>query len=157
MSEPVLHSQFVLERDYAAAPSRVFAAWADPAQKRAWASCHEDDATVEHHLDFRTGGSERYRANLQGEVELVVDTAYLDIRSDELIAYAYVLRTNRAAMSTSMVTVEFRAGGQGGTHLVLTEQLAYLDGDENLEERREGTAEGLDRLGLLLSSPLHAV
>jgi len=37
MSErTVNHSTFVIERHYAAAPERVFAAFADPAKKRRW-------------------------------------------------------------------------------------------------------------------------
>lgn len=33
-TEPVIHSTSTIDRCYAAAPQRVFAAWADPASKR---------------------------------------------------------------------------------------------------------------------------
>jgi hypothetical protein len=36
--------------------------------------------------------------------------------------------------------------------MVYTEQLAYLDGHHDLEQRIHGTAEGLDRLGLLVNT-----
>ena len=46
----VTHGSFVLERTYDAPPARVFAAWADPAAKARWFSCH-----AEHEMDFRVG------------------------------------------------------------------------------------------------------
>jgi uncharacterized protein YndB with AHSA1/START domain len=32
----VTHSTFIIERNYAASPDRVFAAWSDAVQKRRW-------------------------------------------------------------------------------------------------------------------------
>jgi uncharacterized protein YndB with AHSA1/START domain len=34
--QPVIHNTFVVERSYPVKPERVFAAFADPAQKRRW-------------------------------------------------------------------------------------------------------------------------
>ena len=35
-ADPIVHASFTIERSYAASPARVFAAFADPAQKRRW-------------------------------------------------------------------------------------------------------------------------
>jgi len=50
-------------------------------------------------------------------------------------------------LSVSLVTVEFTAT-DAGTRMVYTEQVAYLDGHQDLEQRIHGTGEGLDRLRL---------
>jgi uncharacterized protein YndB with AHSA1/START domain len=62
----VSHSSFVIERDYAAAPARVFGAWADAAAKRRWFVCAEDWVVSLHELDFRVGGRELLHVGPQG-------------------------------------------------------------------------------------------
>jgi len=52
-------------------------------------------------------------------------------------------------MSVSVATVELHAT-PAGTHLVYTEQGAYLDGLDNSESRRIGTASQLDNLATVL-------
>lgn len=49
--------------------------------------------------------------------------------------------------SVSLATVELQASADGGTHLVLTEQGAFLDSVDGLEDRRSGTEGLLDELG----------
>lgn len=138
------HTQFVLERRFVAAPARVFHAWADPAAKRRWNDCHPDSS--EFSLDFRVGGHELHRATLpDGRLQLV-DKVFLEIVPDARILFAYTINAGSRTLSASLVTAEFHATDTGGTRLVLTEQLAYLDGHFDLEQRRHGTAEGLDRL-----------
>ena len=74
-SRTVTHASFVIERDYAASPSRVFAAFADPAQKRRWFAEGEGWSIERFDVDFRIGGSERSSFRYQGgplaTVELV--------------------------------------------------------------------------------------
>lgn len=62
MSErSVIHSTFVIERDYPVAPERVFAAFSEPARKRRWFA-EGNEFEIEHYaLDFRAGGTEQAR------------------------------------------------------------------------------------------------
>jgi uncharacterized protein YndB with AHSA1/START domain len=141
------HTSFVLERRLKAAPARVFAAWADIDAKRRWADCHAEVGTIEYTMDFCVGGHEIHRATLPDGREQRVDKVFLEIVPDARIIFAYAMAAAGCSLSASLVTVEFQPDG-AGTRLLLTEQLAYLDGHHDLDQRIEGTAEGLDRLVL---------
>lgn len=150
------HTSFVIDRRFKAAPARVFRAWADPVAKLRWCDCHADSGTTEFSMDFRPGGRETYRSTLEDGTPILVDKTYLEIVPDARILYAYAMEIGGRAVSGSLVTVEFHADG-AGTRQTLTEQLAYLDGHYDLEERRRGTDEGFDRLVLELADGLTAV
>jgi uncharacterized protein YndB with AHSA1/START domain len=149
------HTSFVLERRFAAPPARVFHAWADPEAKRRWADCHAEVGTTEYSMDFRPGGREIHRAILPDGKKQLVDKTFLEIVPNARIIFAYFMEAGGRPLSGSLVTVEFQAD-EAGTRLKLTEQLAYLDGHDDLEERIRGTGEGLDRLVLELAEDLPA-
>jgi uncharacterized protein YndB with AHSA1/START domain len=149
MQRSASHTHFVLDRRFKASPARVFHAWADPDAKRRWSDCHAETGTTEYSLDFRVGGKETYRAILPDGTRMTVDKTFLEIVPDTRIIFAYAMAANGRSLSASLVTVEFHADGDG-MRQVLTEQLAYLDGHEDRDERMRGTDEGLDRLELQL-------
>lgn len=142
---PAAHTSFVLERRFKASAARVFAAWADPAIKQRWSDCHAETGATEFSMDFRPGGQEIYRSALPDGTQLAVDKVFLDIVPQARIVFAYSMAADGRALSASLVTVEF-ANSPAGSTLKLTEQLAYLDGHMDIEQRRRGTEEGLDRL-----------
>lgn len=144
------HTSFVLERRFAAPPARVFRAWADPEAKQRWADCHAETGTTEYSIDFRPGGREIHRAVLPDGRHQVVEKTFLEITDNARIIFAYAIKADGRSLSASLVTAEFHPDASG-THLVLTEQLAYLDGHDDLAERIRGTSEGLDRLLLELA------
>jgi uncharacterized protein YndB with AHSA1/START domain len=139
------HTSFVLDRRFKASAARVFAAWAAPATKLRWSDCHAETNATEFSMDFQPGGRETYRSAMADGTQLAVDKVFLDIVTNARIVFAYAMAANGRALSASLVTVEF-ADTAGGSTLKLTEQLAYLDGHMDLEQRRRGTEEGLDRL-----------
>lgn len=149
------HTSFVLERRFTAPPARVFKAWADPEVKRRWSDCHADTGTTEYSMDFRRGGREIHRATLPDGRRQLVEKTFLDIVPDARIIFAYGIEADGCFLSASLVTAEFHRDGSG-TLLKLTEQLAYLDGHMDLDERMRGTSEGLDRLALELAGDLPA-
>ena len=138
------HATFVIERSYAASPSRVFSAWADPAKKGQWAACHQ-----EFELDFRVGGRELSRGGDPGGPVYGAEAWYRDIVPDQRIVYSYTLEVDATRVSVSLVTVEF-AGHAGGTRLTYTEQGVFLDGHDTPAQREHGTREGLARLDELV-------
>ncbi|RZJ09134.1 MAG: ATPase [Rubrivivax sp.] len=145
MTTPAAHASFVLDRHFRASAARVFAAWADPATKLRWNDCHAEMNATEFSMDFRPGGQEVYRSQLPDGTKLAVDKVFLDIVENARIVFAYSMAANGRALSASLVTVEF-SDSTSGSSLKLTEQLAYLDGHMDIEQRRRGTEEGLDRL-----------
>jgi uncharacterized protein YndB with AHSA1/START domain len=145
------HTDFVIEREFAAAPEAVFQAWADPDAKRGWSDCHPEHTTA-YQLDFRPHGRETHRVVYPDGRVQDIEKVFFDIVPGRRIVFAYDIRLDTRPLSVSLVTVEFFAGGRG-TRMVYTEQLAYLDGHEDRSQRLHGTQEGLDRLALLLSRP----
>lgn len=59
--QPVIHSTFVIERNYPKPPEHVFSAFADAAKKRRWFAEGEKHELEEFEMDFRAGGMERAR------------------------------------------------------------------------------------------------
>lgn len=145
---PSTHTDFVIEREFDAAPEAVFFAWADPEAKRRWSDCHAE-FTTEYHLDFRPLGHETHHvAYPDGRVQ-EIEKVFFDIEDARRIVFAYDIRLEGRRLSASLVTVEFFES-QRGTRMVYTEQLAYFDGHEDRALRVRGTEEGLDKLSLQL-------
>ena len=74
------------------------------------------------------------------------DTLFLAIVPDERIVFAYSLSVAEVRTSAALTTVELAADG-GGTRLLLTEQVAFLDGVDGSASRQRGWGGLLDRLG----------
>ncbi len=147
---PSTHTDFVIEREFAAAPEAVFRAWADPEAKRRWSDCHAEH-TTDYRLDFRPFGHESHRvAHPDGRVQQI-EKVFFDIVPARRIVFGYDIRVDDRRLSVSLVTVEFFASRRG-TRMVYTEQLAYLDGHEDRAQRLQGTQESLDRLARALVS-----
>lgn len=146
---PSTRTDFVIERDFAAPPSAVFRAWADPEAKRRWSDCHAEH-TTEYHLDFRPYGRETHRVDYpDGRVQRI-EKVFFDIVEARRIVFAYDIRVDDRRCSVSLVTVEFDEGPRG-TRMTYTEQLTYLDGHEDRAQRLRGTEEGFERLTLEVS------
>ena len=140
------HATFEIERNYDAAPPRVFAAWADVNAKGQWFGAGGEQ---EHELNFREGGREHFQAAVEGAV-YSYDALYEDIVPAERIVYTYNMHRDGVRISVSVTTVELLADG-GGTHLRYTEQGVFLDGEDQPEVREHGTRELLDKLGEALA------
>jgi len=137
----VTHATFVLERNYDAPPSRVFAAWADPEAKARWFGGGE----AEYQMDFSVGGRE-HNSGTMGSDTYAFDAVFQDIVEDERIVYSYDMHLNGQRISVSVATVEFKPQGEGGTQLVFTEQGVFLDGFDDPRMREQGTGGLLEAL-----------
>ncbi len=152
----VTHDTFVIERNYPAAPERVFAAFADPAKKRRWFVEHRNQ-TVEHYeLDFEVGGRERARLRLNEKTPLPgalceTEGIYQHIVPNSRVVSAATMSINGHCISASLVTVELLPS-VSGTELILTHQAAFFEGSDGPEMRQEGWRKLLDELANELAS-----
>jgi uncharacterized protein YndB with AHSA1/START domain len=148
--QSVIHSTFVIERNYPATPDRVFAAFADPAKKRRWfveGGHHE----VEHYeMDFRVGGKESARFRFKDGTPLkgiacANDASYQDIVPNRRVVFASTMTVGEKCISASLVTVEFLAS-ETGTDLIFTHQGAFFEGADGPEMREAGWRKLLEQL-----------
>jgi uncharacterized protein YndB with AHSA1/START domain len=149
----VTHGSFTVERTYASAPVRVFAAWASRDAKNAWFGEGDDflTPTTHYELDFRVGGREVLEGMRPGGRLFGYEAIYQDIMENRRIIASYDVRIGGQRYSVSLLTVEFHEIADG-TRLVLTEQGAFLDGLDSNEQRVEGAGDSLDKLGQYLES-----
>lgn len=140
----VRHDTLVLERDYAASPERVFAAWADPEARKRWSV--PDGTGLEFiHTDFRTGGTDVFRCGAIGNLEWHGDAQYMEIVPDRRVISAERMSLHGVRASVNLLTAEFKPK-EAGTHLLVTIQIAALDGSDMLEGFRDGWREILGKL-----------
>ncbi len=143
----IAHGTFTVERNYKHPPAKVFAAWADPAQKRQWFGSPEE-GNPKHSFDFRVGGREYNEAKM-GDDNYTFDVRYQDIIADNRIVYTYDMTMNGKRISVSLATIEITPDGSG-SRMVVREDGAYLDGLDTPAQREEGTNYLMDQLGAYL-------
>jgi uncharacterized protein YndB with AHSA1/START domain len=144
----VEHATFVVDRSYEVSRERAFTAWADPEAKARWFV----DSEAQLELDFRVGGRERSRGTAPDGRAYSYEAVFHDIVTAQRIVYSYDMFLEGTRISVSLATVEFTPVGDSGTHMVFTEQGAFLDGHESPAGRAEGMGSLLDALGEELQS-----
>ncbi len=152
VTRTVVHASFTIVREWKASPARVFAAFADQAQKQKWFGGGNEWTEISRSFDFRDGGREtavgKWVAN---GVTTDFDCSYHDIVPNERIIYSYTMRIDGRKISVSQACIELKPEG-GGTKFVLTEYGDYLDGYDDKGSREHGTNALMDALEKTLKS-----
>ena len=148
MSRSVTHASFTITRHWKASPAKVFAAFADQAQKDKWfGGVRGEWEPVSRSFDFRVGGQENASGRWKKTgVVSHFDATYHDIVPNERIIYSYVMHLDDRKISVSQQCIELTPDGEG-TKLVLTEYGDYLDGYDDAGSREHGTNWLMDTLG----------
>jgi len=156
-NQPVIHNTFVVERSYPVKPERVFAAFADPAQKRRWYVEGKHYEVESYEQDFRVGGREHYAMGgfkeghpLTG-LSLKSENIYRDIVPNRRIIFTSTMAVANKCISVSLGTVELLPS-EKGTDLILTFQSAFLEGSDGPDMREAGWRGLLDKLARVLEN-----
>lgn len=135
----VNHGTFVIEKTYPASREKVYEAMADAEAKARW-------FTKPEVFEFRVGGREFSSGEAPDGRLFTFDATYQEIVPLERIVYTYVMDLNGVRFSVSITTIEL-ADADGGTKLTFTEQGAFFDGLDAIENREHGSRELLELLG----------
>ena len=142
------HGTIRLERTFKAPLVRVFAAWAEPKARAQW-DVPGRWVIAEQTFDFREGGRELKRFGPKDDPRFVADTLYIDVVPQRRIVFSYSMTSRGTPISVSLTTIELSPDGPN-THLLLVEQIVFLDGKDNAANREEGLASMLDKIGATL-------
>ncbi len=145
-----IHSTFVIERNFPQRPSRVFSAFAQPALKRRWYA-EGDHEIQDFHMDFRLGGSERFRYRFNdghpiAGSEIANESTYQDILDEKRIVMTSRMSLNGKPIVVMLATFEFVPAEQG-TDVILTHQGTYIDWPDGVKMIEMGWRSLIDRLG----------
>jgi uncharacterized protein YndB with AHSA1/START domain len=149
-TEPAtIHNTFVIERHFPQSVKRVFDAFAQPALKRRWYA-EGDHEIQEFHMDFRLGGSERFRYRFkEGHAiagsAIANESIYQDIVDEERIVVTSRMSLNGKPIVVMLATFEF-VPAETGTDLILTHQGTYIDWPDGVKMIEIGWGRLVDRL-----------
>ena len=143
----VAHGTFVLDRTYPHPVEKVWAAWSDPRQKQKWFGGEGDNPP--RIFEFRPGGRESTEGSIPNGPTFNFDVLYQDIVPNSRIVYSYDMHMDGKKISVSLAAIEFWPEGKS-TRLKLTEYGLFLDGLDNVEQRKQGTIMLIGKLGEFL-------
>jgi uncharacterized protein YndB with AHSA1/START domain len=140
------HGSFTIERNFAAAPAKVFAAFSTQAGKSQWFFGPPGWKELEREFDFRVGGRERLKGQFPNNGRVTdFDCLFHEIVPNQRIIYSYGMHLDGNRISVSLATIEFREAGRG-TRLIVTEQGVFLDGYDDAGSREQGTRGLIEKL-----------
>lgn len=148
----IARGSLTVERIYDAPAADVFFAWSDPDFKAKWFIGPDGWRQTARELQFEVGGVERLGGVHRDGMETMYTARFHAIVPNKQLVYVYDMHVNHAHHSVSLSTVELSAVS-GGTRLVYTEDVAFLDGTDGVKgtaSRKRGNETHLDRLTLHL-------
>jgi uncharacterized protein YndB with AHSA1/START domain len=137
-----------VRRRFAAAPEKIFAAFAEAHLISRWLSPSPEITLTLLQFDFRVGGTYRFAYHLPGGETVIVGGAYRSIEPPSKIVFSWIIEPpDEHAGIESEVTVTITPD-DGGTELVIChEKLMRVDATDR---HAEGWRGALDRLAVLL-------
>jgi uncharacterized protein YndB with AHSA1/START domain/DNA-binding transcriptional ArsR family regulator len=146
MTKPsVVHDTIQISRIYGVPHARIFRAWTvkeemgwlGPGDKR-W-----NTRVVEQEL--RIGGKRIMTFGPDEGPHYAEECIYVDIVDDRRLCFAETVKADGESISVSMVTIQFNPLPDG-TEVIVTDQLAFLDGGDTPAGRREGWDDTIGKL-----------
>ena len=147
----VHHETFRLEQSLCASPHRAFAAYLDTAEREIWSAPSDTAAVRIEHADVRTGGKETTRCGGKDDLRYRTEVHYNLVVPDRLISFSETLLEGDTVLTAAQVTFEFHTT-DGGTHLVLTDQVTSFAGAEAIDGHRQGFSASLNNFAAFLTN-----
>jgi uncharacterized protein YndB with AHSA1/START domain len=150
MPDPtIIHSTFVLERNYPQPPDRVWGAFAQPARKRRWYA-EGDHEIQEFEMEFRVGGNESFHYRFKeghpiAGSEIANNSTYQDIAPENRIVTTTRMSLNGKPILVAVLTLEFVQSATG-TDLIFTNQGTYIDWPDGPQMLEAGWRSLFDRV-----------
>ncbi|MEM9010274.1 MAG: SRPBCC domain-containing protein [Pseudomonadota bacterium] len=144
------HETVVLQHDFEAPPARVFQAYTDPKQREIWSAPTPDTLVVIDETEVRTGGQETARCGSPDNLAWTMKSAYHLVLEDRLITFTEELWEGDAILTLALITFDLSARPEGGTRLILTDQVTSFVGKGGAGGHRDGYTKALDNLAASL-------
>ncbi len=144
----VVHDTIRIERIYQVPAARLFRAWTVKAEM-GWlgpGDARWNTRVVEQALHI--GGRRVMTFGPDEGPHYREECIYLDIVADRRLCFAETVLADGARISVSLVTIQFDPSA-GGTGVIVTDQLAFLDGGDTPEGRRRGWSDTIGKLDAL--------
>ncbi len=147
----IKHGSFVIERRLDYNPELVYRAWTQGDAKARWFNGPPDKWTeTRREMNVCVGGRDLLIGTFADGSESRFESQYLDVVPEKRLLYVYDMYWQGKKISVTLASIEFVAAGKG-TKLLVTEQLAFLDGFEDAGSRERGTQQLMDNLELALA------
>ena len=146
----VVHSTFVIERNFSRSPEQVFTMFSEETRKRQWFAEGPNKIVDLYVSEFHTGGSERIEYHyVEGSpftgIPFVNDGHYQEILPGKRIVNASTMNIGGRCISAALSTFEFMPA-ENGTRLVFTFRGAFFDGSDGPVIREMGWNKLIDQL-----------
>jgi len=139
-----------VRRRFAAAPERVFAAFAEARLVSRWLSPSPGITLSLLQFDFRVGGTYRFAYHMPGGETVIVGGVYRSIERPSAIVFSWTIEPpDEHAGIESEVTVSITPDGGGTELLIRHEKLSRVDA---VTRHAEGWRGALDQLAVLLQA-----
>ena len=144
------HATIVLERDYEATPSRVFAEFANPAVRAQW-SAPSGDELIYDETAFKVGGRDVFRCGPKGAPKFQGETTYHLIVPGRCVISSEVVEADGQHLAVSLNTLELEEAA-GGSKLKLTVQIVSSVGEGMVKGFESGNRSALEGLATRLAN-----
>jgi uncharacterized protein YndB with AHSA1/START domain len=143
------HATIVLERNYDATPSRVFAEFANPVVRAQW-SAPSGDELIYDQAAFEVGGRDVFRCGPKGAPKFQGETTYHLIVPGRCVISSEVVEAGGQHLAVSLNTLELEEAA-GGTRLKLTIQIVSSVGEGVVKGFESGNRSALEGLAAHLA------
>jgi uncharacterized protein YndB with AHSA1/START domain len=143
------HATILLERDYEATPSQVFAEFANPVVRAQW-SAPSGDELIYDETAFKVGGRDVFRCGPKGAPKFQGETTYHLIVPGRCLISSEVVEADGQHLAVSLNTLELDEV-TSGTKLKLTIQIVSSVGEGMIKGFEAGNRSALEGLATHLA------